>query len=395
MAEPRSAGAVHRGLDTSPDRPGPFALDGVRIVSLAEQYPGPYATLLLADLGADVILVERPGTGDPTRQFPAFFDALNRNKRSIVLDLKTDDGREKLLRLVRTSDVLLEGYRPGTAERLGVHYERVAAVKSDIVYVSVSGFGQEGPYRDRPGHDLSYQALAGLFDDGHGRLRAATPGLAVADLSAGMFAALAILVGLVNRERTSRGSYIDVSMFDGLISWMTASLVPVINGIGPPGFPHDPAYAIYESADGQLVALAIVHEDAFWDSLCAALGMPEEAGLSSVRRLADRKRLTARISNMIRSHDMNQLEVALTAADVPFGRVNTLASVADDRHLAARQLIARVPSDCQHAERRYIRQPLKILGLEGSPLTHAPGLGEHTGEILEDISSSARAGDTG
>ena len=123
--------------------------------------------------------------------------------------------------------------------------------------------------------------------------------------------------------------------------------------------------------------------------------MPEETGLSSAQRLADRERLTERLSRMIRSYDINQLEVVLTAADVPFGRLNTLGSVVDDRHVAARHLIAHVPSDGQHAERRYIRQPLKILGLEDSLLTHAPGLGEHTDEILEDLGGSARAEDAG
>ena len=140
-----------------------LSLDGIRIVCLAEQYPGPYATLLLADLGADVILVERPGSGDPARQFPGFHAALSRNKRSVVIDLKAEDGRRQLRDLVASADVLMEGFRPGTMERLGFGYAAVELLNPKLVYVSISGFGQSGPYRDRPAHDLSYQAIAGFL----------------------------------------------------------------------------------------------------------------------------------------------------------------------------------------------------------------------------------------
>src|SRR5918911_346320 len=130
-----------------------YPLAGIKILSLAEQYPGPYATLILSDLGADVILVERPSGGDPARQFLAFFESLNRNKRSVALDLKSEAGRSALFRLIQSADVFLEGFRPGTMERMGFGYEAVSAANQRIVYASISGFGQDGPYRDRPAHD--------------------------------------------------------------------------------------------------------------------------------------------------------------------------------------------------------------------------------------------------
>ena len=150
-------------VTTDSDAARPLA--GMRVVSMAEQYPGPYATMIMSDLGAEVVIVERPGTGDPARQFPPFFAALNRGKRSVAIDMKTSEGVAALRRLVANADIFLEGFRPGTADRLGIGWEELRAVNDALVYVSISGFGQDGPYRLRPAHDLSYQAAAGLLGE--------------------------------------------------------------------------------------------------------------------------------------------------------------------------------------------------------------------------------------
>jgi crotonobetainyl-CoA:carnitine CoA-transferase CaiB-like acyl-CoA transferase len=230
-------------------------LSGVRVLSLAEQYPGPYATLLLADLGADVVLVERPGGGDPSRKFPHFFVAINRKKRSVALDLKQPEGRAELTKLVRNADVFFEGYRPGVIDRLGFGHDDVLRLNPEIVYVSISGFGQSGPYRDRPAHDLSYQAVAGLLHTQAelGEL-AEPPSLPIGDLTSGTFAALAALVGLVARGRSGRGTFADVSVVDTLLSWMTTQVVPVLNRTGVPGIPREPGYRTYLTADRGVVA---------------------------------------------------------------------------------------------------------------------------------------------
>ncbi|MGB3864596.1 MAG: CaiB/BaiF CoA-transferase family protein, partial [Xanthobacteraceae bacterium] len=262
-------------------------LAGIRVVSLAEQYPGPYATLLLSDLGAEVILVERPGVGDPARQFPPFHAALNRGKQSVALDLKSSEGKRDLRRLVASADVLMEGYRPGTMARLGFGYEAMAALNPRLVYVSISGFGQDGPYRDRPAHDISYQALAGFLYRHAEQGSVEDPGgIAVGDLSSGMFAAVGTLAALLERGRTGKGKYVDVSMTDGLVSWMSVMLGPVMNGAPLADIGAEPAYGVFKCADGRLLTLSIAHEDWFWRPLCELLGMHAAAGFNRGERVA-------------------------------------------------------------------------------------------------------------
>jgi crotonobetainyl-CoA:carnitine CoA-transferase CaiB-like acyl-CoA transferase len=275
-------------------------LDGIRIVSLAEQYPGPYATLLMADLGADVILVERPGIGDPARQFPAFHAALNRNKRSVALDLKADGDKQRFRDLVASADVLLEGFRPGIMQRLGLGYEAMASINPRLVYASISGFGQTGPYRDRPAHDLSYQALAGFLHAQAATRSTQLPSdIAVGDLSSGMFAALGVLAALLARARTGKGAYIDVSMTDGLVSWMSVMVGPAMNGEPLADIAAEPAYGLFECQDGKLLSLSIAHEDWFWRPLCTLIGMEDAADLKRAERTQREIELVARIGKAI------------------------------------------------------------------------------------------------
>lgn len=369
----------------------PPPLTGMRVLSLAEQYPGPYATAILADLGADVIQVERPGTGDPTRAFPGFHEALARGKRSVVLDLKHPRGRDAFLAMAAGADALLEGYRPGTMARLGLGHQALSEVNPRLVYVSVSGFGQTGPYRDRPGHDLSYQALAGaLYGQlaGGGHPRPTT--LELGDLSAGLFAALAVLLGLLRREREDRGAYLDVSMFDGLVSLLSAHLGPVLNQAGPPGFPHEPGYAVFRTSDGGLLSLSVAHEDRFWRALCAVLGLGGEEHLRAPERLADRERLTALLAGRLATRTRAEWSRLLTAADVPHGEVRELAEVASDPHVIARGLLTAVAGPGGGA-RRFARQPLVVDGAAWGPRAPAPALGEHTAQVLAEAGLSPEA----
>lgn len=364
-------------------------LNGIRILSLAEQYPGPFATLVLSDLGADVVLVERPDGGDPARQFGPFFEALNRNKRSITLDLKTEKGRAAFLHLARTADVVLEGFRPGVAARLGVDHSSLIRQNERLVYVSISGFGQTGPYRDRPGHDLTYQGIAGaLFD----RVKDGDPGqppfIAIGDLSAGTFAAVAVLIGLFQREQTGRGSYIDLSMTDGMVSWMATALVPVINALGPPGFPHEPGYAMYRTRDGLLLTLSVAHEDWFWRPLCHLVGMDQFAELTAGERLDRREELRSRLEAAIAQRPRTEWIDLLAEAGVPSGPVYELDEVAEDPHIRARGLLVEVPAADGRPGRFYVRQPLCIDGLGPGPVRHAPYLGEHTREVLVEAGYS-------
>lgn len=174
------------------------------------------------DLGAEIIKVEQPKVGDPARRNPGFFRGLNRNKMSITLDLKKPSAKEIMMRLIKKADVFTEGFRPGVVKRLGLDYETFNKINPRLIYCSISGYGQDGPYRDLPGHDLNYMAMAGMLDsirDDQGNH--IPPGIAIGDLSSGMFAAIGIMAALMARKRTGKGQYVDVSMFDGLLSWMT------------------------------------------------------------------------------------------------------------------------------------------------------------------------------
>lgn len=355
-------------------------LDGVRILSVAEQYPGPYATALLADLGADVVVVERPAGGDPTRAFPAFHASLARNKRSVALDLKSDAGRDAFVRLAGRADAVVEGFRPGTMARLGLDRAALGAVHPGLVYVSISGFGQTGPNRDRTGHDLTYQAEAGMLGE---HLPPAPPpeppSLALGDLAAGLFAVQAVLVGLVARQRTGTGTGVDVSMVDGLVSLLGAHVGPVVNGTGPAGFPYEPGYGVFVTADGVHLAVGVAHEDRFWRALCAVTGLDDEAGLRSPERFADHGRLRGRLAAAIAARPVDEWERALAAADVPYGRVRGLDEVADTAQVRDRGLLVDLG-----AAGRHVRQPLVFDGQGPGPTAGPPALGAHTVEVLAE-----------
>ncbi|MFV0280126.1 MAG: CaiB/BaiF CoA transferase family protein [Rhodoblastus sp.] len=360
-------------------------LAGIRVVSLAEQYPGPYATLLLADLGAEVILVERPGVGDPARQFPAFHAALNRGKQSVALDLKSDEGKQHLRRLIASADVLMEGYRPGVMSRLGFGYDVVAQLNPRLVYVSISGFGQDGPYRDRPAHDISYQALAGFLFRHAEQGSVEGPGdIAVGDLSSGMFAALGTLAALLERERSKKGKHVDVSMTDGLASWMSAMLGPVMNGAPLADIGAEPAYGLFKCADGKLLTLSIAHEDWFWRSLCELLGLLDASGFARNERVARSDALRRQIAAALARRNRADWAGIFDAAGIPWGPVNALGEVAADPHFRARGLFREV-ADSDGARRRHVAQPLIFSGQRPGPRSGVPRLGEHTGQVLRAL----------
>lgn len=359
---------------TAHSDPAPRPLAGYRVLSLAEQYPGPFATLLLSDLGADVVQVERPAGGDPARRYPAFHAALNRGKRSAALDLKDPGGVDAVRTLAARADVLLEGFRPGVMGRLGLDADHLTAENPGLVYVSVSGFGQTGPYRDRPAHDLSYQAMTGLLGPD---VTDALPVLSLADLTSGLFAAIAALTGLAGRAGNGgRGGRYDVSMFDSLVSLMTTHLVPAANGAAPETLGDDPGYGCYPTADGRWLALSIAFEDHFWRALCGVLDLPGYADVDGVRRVERRVELRAAVASALGARALADWEPELTAAGVPFGAVRAPRELLDDPHLGARGMLTRVNDEI------HLRQPLVIDGRAPGPRSGCPGLGEHTEAVL-------------
>ena len=355
--------------------PADQPLAGVSVLSLAEQYPGPYATMLLADLGADVTLVERPRGGDPTRRFSGHFEALNRNKRSVALDLKTEGGRDAFWRLAAGADVVMEGFKPGVMARLGLGADDVRRRFPRVVYVSISSFGHSGPWSARGGHDITMQGMVGLVD---GEVHEPAP-LPLADLSSAMFAAFAAVCGLLRRDRSGSGTTIDVSMLDCLVSWRGTMLVSELNGLDPAPYPpDDPGYGVFETSTGVLITLSIAGEDHQWSALCHAAGLGHLAGLTTAERERGAAEISAELRRAIRSVDWPELQRALSAGGVGFGPVRDGVTMLDDAQVASRGMLVGIPG----SPYRVLRQPVLMDGAGGAVRRGAPRLGEHTAELL-------------
>lgn len=345
-------------------------LSGVRVLDFTIWRPGPYATQLLAELGADVLKIEPPG-GDPMRAYPGLFASLSANKRSLVLDLKTEADRARALELAADADVVIEGFRPGVAARLGVGYEHVQAVNPTVVYCSLSGLGQSGPLADASGHDLNYQAWAGaLAPEGGEPVVSPVP---IADLAGGMAAAFGVCAALVRRARTGDGEHIDAAMTDVLATW-TGAVTPHAEGTdaearGVPG------YGMFKTADGTYVALGTLTEDHFWAPLCDGLGLAEVRGLSFVERMARVDELQERITEEIRGRPRDQLVADLLRAGVPVSPVLDRSGMLDLVHLQERAVVTADPwSDPA------IGYPLLFQHHPARRTAPPPAIDEHRGE---------------
>ncbi|HVJ97881.1 MAG TPA: CoA transferase [Acidimicrobiia bacterium] len=257
-------------------------LDGMRVLDAGIWRPMPHATQMLADLGADVLKIEPPA-GDPMRTFPELFADIASHKRSVVLDLKTDEGRAQALDLAADAHVFTEGWRPGVAERLGLGYDAVCARNPEIIYCSLSGYGQTGPLVDRPGHDLNYQALAGAVAPRPGK-EPQIPQVPIADLAAGTIAALCICAAWAKKLQTGEGEYIDVSMADVIASWVGPRAGTEMEGRAERAR-GSTGYGVYRCADDAYLTLAVISEDHFWRGVCDALDLPQLRDLDHFARL--------------------------------------------------------------------------------------------------------------
>ncbi len=360
-------------------------LSGVRVLTMAEQYPGPYATMLLADLGADVILVERPGKGDPSRRFSGLFTSFNRNKRSVALDLKSDRGLADFLRLVDTADVVMEGFRPGVMARLKIDAESLRRRKPSLVYVSISSVGQTGPNVGVAGHDLSIQAAAGMIDVPVGQEAGLSlPMLPLADISSAMFAALGVVSALYARKTSDQGCTIDVSMLDSLVSWMTPFLVPPMNNLPTRILPpQDPGYGLFATADGKQITLSIAGEDSMWADLCQLVGLDQFADLNEVDRSARAMEIGPQLRAAVLLWPYEALYQKLEALGIAFGPVRRLHEVLADPQMASRGMALDV--DGPNGRQKLLRQPLLLNGRGNSIHCQAPALGQHNDEVLHAL----------
>jgi crotonobetainyl-CoA:carnitine CoA-transferase CaiB-like acyl-CoA transferase len=368
-------------------------LSGVRILDLTQILPGPYATQLLADMGADVVKIENPDGGDfaryltprTERDVGAVFDCTNRNKRSVTLDLKDESDTEAFYELVEGADVVFEGFRPGVAERLGVDYDDLRSYNEDLVYCSLSGYGQEGPLAERAGFDLNYVGFAGLLDLTRSD-EAETPrilGFPVADMAGGLFAAFSIVGALHSRSLGNQGGeYIDVAMTDVILSFSQTHSYEALTGESPrPGVTpingKFPWYGVYETADGRYVTLTATQE-VFWESFCDAVDRPDlvDAFLSDDE--SELEVLRGELKELFRRKTQAEWEETFADADTSFGIVNTLAEAVDHPQTEARNLV----KESVEAPPRIGFPAVLSEGLPDSDEA-VPTLGEHNTEFLQ------------
>lgn len=374
-------------------------LDGIRILDFSRVLAGPMATQILAEFGAEVTKVERPGNGDESRVFEpvfeggtsAYYAAFNRSKRSIAVDLKSEGGRELAFDLAAQADILVENFLPGVMEKLGLGYAALSDANPGLVYVSNTGFGQTGPYRDRKGYDTIFQALSGVIDlTGHPDGPPAKVGVPFADLTSGLWIAIATLTGLLGRVKSGRGCHVDLAMMDVQVSLLSLPAArhfalgetPARTGTEHPG--RVPS-AAYQCRDGAW--LFVSASDQHWPALCGVLGLTEMAHDEALRknrdRVARREEVTAALSTAIATRDRGEIADALRAAGVPVGKVNSVPEILSDPHIEARGMVAGF-DDPDHGPTLGLRTPASFSGYEPNRFEAPPKLGADTKTILAD-----------
>lgn len=369
------------------------ALAGLKVLDLSMNLPGPYMTWLLACMGAEVIKVENPVGGDYARGFAGrttrnapYFEAVNRNKKSLTLNLKHADGKGLFLDLLATADVLVEGFRPGTMERLGLGFDRIHAQYPRTIYVSISGYGQDGPYRTRAGHDLNYIALAGIVRmTGTREGNPAMPGVQMADIAGGSLMGLAgLLAAIIHREKTGKGQFVDVSMFSGALSLATMVFGGVQADLEEPE-PGKmmlngrlPCYGLYRTSDDRYMALGAL-EFKFWDNFCKAVERPDLVG----GHLGGSE-IVEEVARIFSSRTQDQWIELMKNHDACCEPVLSLAETAASDLAQSSSMIERTPNGDRH-----LACPLRFS--ESSPERYkpAPLLGEQTREILGRLGLSS------
>ncbi len=365
-------------------------LQGIRVLDLSRLLPAPFATMILGDLGADVIRVESSTGGDRMRLLPpyvnglgVYFMTINRNKRSVAIDLKDPRGREVFLELAKTADVVVEGFKPGTVDRLGVGYEAVRSVRPDVIYCSLSGYGQTGPCQDRAGHDINYMGIGAaldlMTDPG---VKPRIPGLFLGDLSGGLYATIGIIAAIVDRQQTGRGQQIDACMLDGLMGLHTfLSARHLIAGLPAEHGTTQmtdagPCYQIYETSDGRYVTFAPL-EPRFWERFCEVI---ERKDLSGRQWDAN---LVPELEAVFKTRTREEW-VALSAEhDFCCEPVLSLDSALQHPQVVARGMVVEA-EDPVGGRIRHVASGIRMGGRRGEVRLPAPQLGEHTIEILQE-----------
>jgi len=360
-------------------------LRNLKMLDLSRQLPGPFCSMILADLGVEVVVVTAPndpmGLGIPLVQ---------RNKRSMTLNLKSEEGREIFAKLVAEADILLEGFRPGVAERLGVGYAQVAALNPRLVYCSISGYGQDGPYRDKVGHDINYLGYSGVLGvSGAAGGQPQIMPVQVADIGGGaLMAAVGILAAILAREHTGKGQNVDISMMDGSVSWNAFhTLMYLARGSEPERgrtqlTGHNPCYAVYETKDGKYVTVGAL-EGHFWKNLCVALGC-EDLVADQFAEGERREQMFEVLRDKFKQKTRDEWVQQLEPIDICFGPVNSIGEALQDPQIRARGLVV------EDGGFTLIGSPIKLSDTPAIRPAKPANLGEHTGAILEELGYDAQ-----
>ncbi len=379
-------------------------LSGVRVIDCSRVLAGPYAAMILGDMGADVIKVERPGTGDDTRRWgppfaggeSAYYFSANRNKRSITLNLKDERGKEILRRLVRTADVLIENFKTGTFDRLGLGYEDLRQINPGLIYCSITGYGVTGPLAHRPGYDFMVQAAGGIMSiTGPADGEPYKVGVAIVDVTAGLYAANAIQATLRYRDRTGKGQKIDISLYESQIAWLiNVASGYLISGEPPKRYgnahPNIVPYETFPTEDGYIAAGA--GNDRQFRQLCRILGHPEWADDPRFRtnpdRVRHREELIPLLREQFRTRPTDEWISMLDAAGIPCAPINTIDRVFNHPQTHAREMVVEVPHPTA-GKIKMVGLPYKLSETPLGIYRHPPLLGEHTAEILGELGYSA------
>ncbi|RKQ35712.1 CaiB/BaiF CoA transferase family protein [Oceanobacillus halophilus] len=369
-------------------------LKSIKILDLTRLLPGPFCTMLLADFGAEVIKVEAPNTGDYLRDYQpkvdnnsAFFHSLNRNKKSICLDLKKEEGKAHFKDLVKQADVVVESFRPGVMEKLGLDYSVLKEINPSLIYCAITGYGQTGPYANLPGHDINYISLTGLLDlMGEKDGKPVVPATQIADIGGGALpATIGILLALMERKDSGKGQFVDISMMDGVLSWLQATLP---NYLSTDVLPHRgeqlldggrACYAVYETKDGRYLSVGAL-EPKFWKNFCTVIEREDLIPLLDAS-LNEQYRMKYEIQTIIMEKTLEEWTEAFSGVEACVTPVLTYNEVISNPQVIARDMIQTL-----FDQKKYIGVPIKLSETPGKIKTKAPELGEHTQQILQEKS---------
>lgn len=378
-----------KAKSSTKERQGIMPLSGIRVLDFSRYAPGRQCTMFMADFGAEVITVETPRTDSSlpsmlTDDLSPRYLALNRNKKSLALNLRIPEGKEVIYRLVKKMDVVVEGFRPGVMKRLGLDYDTLKELNSRLIYCSLSGYGQDGPYALRSGHDVNYLGLSGILD--LTRDRGGNPvliGTQVGDLGGMSQAGMGILLALLTRQKTGRGQYVDISILDGLIAWHWVNGVEYLNHGSLPQrlFGRSPAYNIYQTKDGKHVTLGIL-EPQFWEKFCETMGRKDLTPYMEPSEKAGD--IITELGQLFGTKTQEEWLKLFEEVNIPFGPVNTMEEAFSDPRTVHRRMVLEVEHPWL-GKIKLLGIPVKLSETPGEIRTLPPAYGEHSLDILGEL----------